>query len=80
MVAGINSTAGAVAAIPATAIAAHTDHGLRQFTMRWSQSHVQDFGERGKVLLDLDDNRYLVPDVEALPPRERDLFQRYVYW
>jgi ATP-binding cassette, subfamily B, bacterial len=48
--------------------------------MRWSQSHVQDFGERGKVLLDLDDNRFLVPDVETLPPRERDLFQRYVYW
>jgi ABC-type transport system involved in Fe-S cluster assembly fused permease/ATPase subunit len=61
-------------------IAARTDHGPRRFTMRWSQSHVQDFGERGKVLLDLDDNRYLVPDVEALPLRERDLFQRYVYW
>ena len=61
-------------------IAARTDHGPRRFTMRWSQSHVQDFGERGKVLLDLDDNRYLVPDVEALSPRERDLFQRYVYW
>lgn len=61
-------------------IAARTDHGPRRFTMRWSQSHVQDFGERGKVLLDLDDNRYLVPDAEALPPRERDLFQRYVYW
>jgi hypothetical protein len=57
-----------------------TDHGPRRFTMRWSQSQVQDFGERGKVLLDLDDNRFLVPDVEALPPRERDLFQRYVYW
>jgi ATP-binding cassette subfamily B protein len=57
-----------------------TAHGPRRFTMRWSQSQVQDFGDRGKVLLDLDDNRYLVPDVEALPPRERDLFQRYVYW
>jgi hypothetical protein len=57
-----------------------TAHGPRKFTMRWSQSQVQDFGERGKVLLDLDDNRYLVPDVEALPPRQRDLFQRYVYW
>jgi ATP-binding cassette subfamily B protein len=57
-----------------------TDHGPRRFTMRWSQSQVQDFGERGKVLLDLDDNRFLVPDVEALSPRERDLFQRYVYW
>ncbi len=61
-------------------LAVRTHHGPRRFTMRWSQSQVQDFGERGKVLLDLDDNRFLVPDVEALPPRERDLFQRYVYW
>jgi ABC-type multidrug transport system ATPase subunit len=61
-------------------LAVRTDHGPRKFTMRWSQSQVQDFGERGKVLLDLDDNRYLVPDVEALPTSERDVFQRYVYW
>lgn len=58
----------------------HTHHGPRQFTMRWSQSQVQDFGERGKILLDLDDNRFLVPDVQTLPPKERELFQRYVYW
>ncbi len=57
-----------------------TLHGPRKFTMRWSQTQVQDFGETGKVLLDLDDNRYLVPDVEALPPKEQDLFLRYVYW
>jgi hypothetical protein len=57
-----------------------TTHGPRRFTMRWAQSQVQDFGERGKVLLDLDDNRFLVSDVAALPPRERDLFQRFVYW
>jgi hypothetical protein len=48
--------------------------------MRWSQSHVQDFGDTGKVLIDLDDNRNLVPDVEALPPKEKELFLRYVYW
>jgi ABC-type multidrug transport system fused ATPase/permease subunit len=57
-----------------------TLHGPRKFTMRWSQAQVQDFGETGKVLLDLDDNRYLVPDVDALPPKEQDLFLRYVYW
>lgn len=61
-------------------IDARTAHGPRRFVMRWNQSQVQDFGERGKVLLDLDENRYLVPDVEALPPGERELFQRYVYW
>jgi hypothetical protein len=59
---------------------ARTLHGPRRFTMRWSQAQVQDFGDRGKVLVDVDDNRFLVPDVAALPPRERDVFQRYVYW
>ena len=59
---------------------ARTPHGPRRFTMRWSQAQVQDFGDRGKVLVDVDDNRFLVPDVTALAPGERDLFQRYVYW
>jgi ABC-type multidrug transport system fused ATPase/permease subunit len=57
-----------------------TDHGPTEFTMRWSQSQVQDFGARGKVLLDVEDNRFLVSDVDALPPRERELMQRFVYW
>ena len=57
-----------------------TDQGPTQFTMRWNQSHAQDFGARGKVLLDLEDNRFLVPDVDELPLRDRELLQRYVYW
>ena len=57
-----------------------TDQGPTKFTMRWTQSQAQDFGERGKVLLDTEDNRFLVPDVEALLPDERELFQRHVYW
>lgn len=57
-----------------------TNHGPREFTMRWSQSQVQDFGERGKILLDLDDNRYLFPDVESLPEKEQEALLRYVYW
>jgi ATP-binding cassette subfamily B protein len=57
-----------------------TEHGPRRFIMRWNQTQVQDFGERGKILLDLDDNRYIVPDVETLADNERDLFQRYIYW
>ena len=34
----------------ATTLAVRTLHGPRKFTMRWSQSQVQDFGESGKVL------------------------------
>ncbi len=57
-----------------------TDHGPTRFTMRWTQSQVQDFGARGKVLLDVEDNRFLVPDVDTLPQREREMLERYVYW
>jgi hypothetical protein len=57
-----------------------TDQGPTRFTMRWTQTQAQDFGARGKVLVDLEDNRYLVPDVEGLPRKERELFRRWVYW
>ena len=57
-----------------------TDQGPAQFTMRWTQSQAQDFGASGKVLLDLEDNRFLVPDVDELPRRDRELLQRFVYW
>ena len=48
--------------------------GPPDFTMRWNQSSAQDFGTRGKVLLDLEDNRFLVPDTEPIAaPRARAL-------
>jgi hypothetical protein len=57
-----------------------TDHGPAAFTMRNSHSHAQDYGETGKLLIDVDDNRFLVEDVEKLPRRQQALFRRYVYW
>jgi len=57
-----------------------TEEGPACFTMRWNQSSAQDFGARGKVLLDLEDNRFLVPEIDELPPRERELLERFVYW
>jgi len=60
--------------------AVRTHQGAARFMMRWTQSQVQDFGARGKVLLDVEDNRFLVTDVDLLVPRERELMQRYVYW
>jgi ATP-binding cassette, subfamily B, bacterial len=57
-----------------------TDHGPTQFTTCWTQSRVQDFGARGKVLLDVEDNRFLLPDVDDLPDRDREVFERHVYW
>jgi len=59
---------------------AETDLGPIEFTVRAQPDRVQDFGSGGKMLLDTDENRYLVPDVERLPDSERRLFKRHVYW
>jgi hypothetical protein len=48
--------------------------------MRWAQDRAVDFGQNGKVLIDVDDNRYLLQDLDALSPRERADFQRFIYW
>ncbi|MFO1094226.1 MAG: DUF1854 domain-containing protein [Planctomycetaceae bacterium] len=57
-----------------------TEQGPTTFAMRWTQSQVQDFGQRGKVFIDLEENRYLIPNVDALPAGQREMLQRYVYW
>lgn len=57
-----------------------TNRGDEQFMMRWNQSQAADHGQTGKILTDVDENRYLVPDVEALARRQRILFRRFVYW
>ena len=57
-----------------------TQQGSEQFCMRWTQSQAVDFGERGKLLIDTEDNRYVVPDVEALDKNDRERFLQYIYW
>ncbi len=57
-----------------------TNLGPAEFTMRSSHSQAQDYGQAGKILIDVDDNRYLIEDVEALPRRQQLLFRRYIYW
>ncbi len=57
-----------------------TDQGRREFQMRWRYDRTQDFGENGKVLLDVYENRYIIPDVNALPKSDREALTRYIYW
>jgi len=57
-----------------------TDRGPAQFTMRCSHSQVQDYGCKSKLLTDVEDNRFLIEDVDALSRREQRLFHRFVYW
>ncbi len=46
-----------------------TDVGPQEFCMRWSQNQAIDFGTQGKMIFDVEDNRYIIADVEALPAR-----------
>jgi len=57
-----------------------TDKGHVEFMMRWRHSRAVDYGRRGKILIDVDDNRYLIPDVQDLPPKQRSAFTRIIYW
>jgi ATP-binding cassette subfamily B protein len=59
---------------------ATTDHGPAEFVIRWAYESASDFGTGGKILLDVDENRYVVPEVAALPEAARKLFERYIYW
>lgn len=57
-----------------------TERGREEFMLRYQGDRAQDWGEHGKVLLDTFDNRYVIPDLRALPPRDRTRFVRHIYW
>ncbi len=57
-----------------------TDAGREKFAVRWTQSQAVDFGEEGKLLIDTEENRYLVRDLTQLPKAQAEKFQQYVYW
>ena len=57
-----------------------TDKGPASFLMNWATDRAVDYGRQGKILIDVDDNRYLIPDLSKLEPSERAEFTRYIYW
>jgi hypothetical protein len=57
-----------------------TDVGRQKFTTRWTGSQAIDFGSDGKMLIDTEENRYVVPKVSGLPAPDREKFLHYVYW
>jgi hypothetical protein len=57
-----------------------TEAGPQAFTMRWTQSQAIDFGADGKMLVDTEDNRWVVHDVDDLPKPDRERFLQYIYW
>jgi ATP-binding cassette, subfamily B, bacterial len=56
------------------------DCGRRRFTIRWTQGQAFDFGTGGKLLVDTDENRWVVPRIDGLPQPDRERFLQYVYW
>jgi ATP-binding cassette, subfamily B, bacterial len=61
-------------------IAARTDLGEMNFTLRDTVEAVQDYGPRGKLMIDVEDNLYVIKDLEQLPPSQRQLFLRVIFW
>jgi len=57
-----------------------TDQGLRQFEMRWRASRARSYGPHGKVLLDVYENRFVIPDMRRLPREDREKLTRFIYW
>lgn len=60
--------------------AVETQRGRQEFMMPWRHDRAEDFGTGGKVLLDVNDNRFIVPDVQALPAKDQRRFTNYIYW
>jgi ATP-binding cassette, subfamily B, bacterial len=48
--------------------------------MRWTQSQAIDYGENGKLIIDTEENRYLVRDIAKLSAADQEKFLQYVYW
>jgi hypothetical protein len=61
-------------------IESETSKGRRDFAVRHEYNRVQEYGLHGRVILDTDDNRYVIPDMRDLSPSERKSFTRYFYW
>ncbi|MHB0934982.1 MAG: DUF1854 domain-containing protein [Armatimonadota bacterium] len=57
-----------------------TDRGREEFIMPWRHDRAEEYDEHGKVLLDALDNRYIIPDVTALPEGDRKELIRFIYW
>ena len=42
--------------------------------MSWWASQAIEFGSDGKMLVDTEENRWVIPSVDALPPADREKF------
>ncbi|MDP6113233.1 MAG: DUF1854 domain-containing protein [Planctomycetota bacterium] len=57
-----------------------TASGPQTLMMKWSYNSTEDYGKTGKVLLDIHDNRWIIPNIDALPEAAHEQFRRWIYW
>lgn len=57
-----------------------TDKGIREFPVPISTKYVVPIGAGGRLISDLDGNRYHIPNLDALDSHSRATFRRYIYW
>lgn len=58
-----------------------TDKGDQTFiTRRWDRRSVVDGAVNGRIIFDIDDNRYEIADLNALPSASQAEFFKEIYW
>jgi hypothetical protein len=58
-----------------------TDKGHMEFmTRRWDRSTIAEGGPNGRIILDVDYNRYEIEDLNDLDAVSRAIFFKYIYW
>lgn len=57
-----------------------TDLGPVDFVVRYGSDGVKKYGERGRLLMDIEDNLYVIPSLEDLRRPDRIVFDRHIYW
>lgn len=62
------------------AFSTRTHLGKVEFVVRYSHDAVKKYGSHGRLLMDIEDNLYLIPDVKHLTRNDRAVFERFVYW
>ena len=57
-----------------------TDRGPKHFSIGRDRSRVGEWGEYGRVVRDMHENRYVIADMRRIDPGSRTLFNRHIYW
>ena len=58
-----------------------TDKGHMEFmTRRWDRYTVAEGGPNGRIILDVDYNRYEIENLDDLDEESRAIFAKYIYW